>query len=62
MKTKTGLEVDVLGQIQIDNKPHFIVKMPHAFYESGILIAHILLPASELDGVNNGIPPAEVVE
>ena len=61
MKTKNGLDLVILGQIAIENKPFFIVKMPHAFYQSDILISHVVLPAYEFSEYDNGIQPAEVV-
>ena len=47
MKLHNGSEVNVLGEIQIDNKPHAIVKLPNAVYVSGAIVSHILLPMSE---------------
>ena len=60
MKTKSGIELLILGQIQIDGKQHYIVQMPNAFYQHGLLVRHVVLPMHYFD-VDNGISPAEIV-
>jgi hypothetical protein len=43
MKTLTGQEFEVLGEIAVNNLPHVICKMS-PFYKNDILISLIVLP------------------
>ena len=47
MELLTGRDVDVLGQINVDNKPAAIVKLPSPAYIMGTLVTMVVLPMTE---------------
>lgn len=46
MKHKNGREIQILGEIAIDSKQHFLCKLP-AFYNNGILVSVVAIPVSD---------------
>lgn len=60
MLTKTNVEMNVVGQVAINGKAHFIVKLEAAKYQQGVLYSHILVPVHNFS-VPNGAEWAEVV-
>lgn len=61
MKTKDGCELDVLGQVQIVDKIHFIVKLPYTIYQDNRLVRYILLPITDFK-IEDGVPDVEYVK
>lgn len=52
-KTKNGLDVEVVGSINVDNTNHVIVKLPNPqYYLSTELFRYIVIPASNLINPN----------
>ncbi len=61
MLTKRGKELDVLGQVNVEGRPHFIVKLKSPTYHvSGIMYKYVLLPESQVD-FPNGFENIEIV-
>lgn len=52
MELITGKNVDILGQINVDNAPHYICKLPNAVYVNGTLVSIIVLPMHEFKDQN----------
>lgn len=63
MKTKSGKEVEILGQIHVNGHVHYISKLQSPLYivDSSTLTKYILIPATEFN-LDNGIPYAEIVQ
>ena len=59
MKHKSGIEINVVSEINVDNRRHFICKM-NPFYKNELLVSLIILPASEFEH-NDGSPWCEIV-
>lgn len=51
MELNTGKNVDIIGQINVDNTPHYICKLPAATYINGTLVSLIVLPLWEFKEV-----------
>lgn len=49
MKHKSGNEYDVLGEIHVEYRRHFLCKLT-PFYKNGTLLNYVVLPASEFEG------------
>ena len=47
MLLNNGLDVQVLGQIAIDNTPHFICKLPTVLYVNDMLVSIVVLHQKE---------------
>jgi len=47
MELNTGREIDVVGQININNSPHMICELPHVVYVNETLVKFIVLPPHE---------------
>lgn len=60
MKLKCGPDLQVLGEVVVDNKKHFICKALHPFYTNGIFVSLVVMPASEFE-FNDGSPWCEVI-
>lgn len=57
MKLKNGIEVDVKGQIHIENNPFFITKLATPIYKNDTLVSYVLYSAFDFD-----IPGVEFLE
>jgi hypothetical protein len=60
MKLKSGPDLVVLGEVNVDNRPHVICKAIHPFYTNGVLVSMLVLPVSEFEH-NNGAEWCEVI-
>jgi len=61
VKTKSGVELEVVSNATIDNTPHLICKLPHnLYYQSSILYKYIIIPAYEVSS-DNGLAWCEVI-
>lgn len=61
VKTKTGVEIDVVGNANLDSIPHLVCKIPNPlYYQSSILYKYIIIPA-HLVHADNGVEWVEVI-
>lgn len=63
MILNNGNDIDVISQINIDNKPNLVCKLKNATYVNGILVRFIILPQSEFKDYTDQIAreSAEIV-
>lgn len=60
MKTKSDVEIEVVGQISLNGKNYFICNLPNPLYVKEIILyKYILLPISDFN-IDNGIEWADV--
>lgn len=51
MELNTGKNVDIIGQINVDNTPHYICKLTSPTYINRTLVSLIVLPQHEFKDV-----------
>lgn len=51
MELNTGKNVDIIGQINVDNSPHYMCKLASPTYINGTLVSFIVLPQYEFKDV-----------
>jgi predicted metalloenzyme YecM len=61
MRTKSGQELDILGQTNIGDIPHFVVKLASPVYVEDKLISIVLMPFTHFEDVRNDAEYVEVV-
>jgi len=55
MILNNGKDITVLGQVNIENRQHFICKIPNPIYYDGMLIPYMLLPLNAFKEFNDQI-------